>query len=309
MQRVIAENEALIARQMHFLENSPANADLSIRSASKYESPYDGDEDADEDSDGEQKLKHQLIDEISKRLESLTAENTILVEQRTLLHDELQLYQNELELRTQELQEVSNKLSEFESYVPPLKQSKQQAEKDRDIAASKAIHFSDLLGKTQAELETHQNELKDLKFKNNELENSLRQEIQAFNQYKMDVEKQGSECVLLAQKADERANQLKFQLNQKSIELETNQEILRKLRLEYTGTRQDAEGMVTVMGGLERQIAELTSKEEDLQITVKEWRVKVEDALCLKDQARYEFLQHDYFGFIVPYKDVSGITN
>ena len=42
----------------------------------------------------------------------------------------------------------------------------------------------------------------------------------------------------------------------KTVELDGANELIRKLRSEYQNTRQDAEGMLQVMGGLERQLNE-----------------------------------------------------
>ncbi len=50
--------------------------------------------------------------------------------------------------------------------------------------------------------------------------------------------------------------ELHLLLQQKAGELEAALDVVRKLRREYTGTRQDhAEGMLQVMTGLERQVA------------------------------------------------------
>mgnify|MGYP001216941675 CR=1 FL=1 len=63
------------------------------------------------------------------------------------------------------------------------------------------------------------------------------------------------------------------------------QDISRNLRREYQATRADAEGMLQVLTGLERQIADFTSREADFEKRMKESREALEVALAAKDQA------------------------
>ena len=49
-------------------------------------------------------------------------------------------------------------------------------------------------------------------------------------------------------------------LQAKTAELDATHDTVRKLRREYTSTRQDAEGMLQVMTGLERQVAEFSAR-------------------------------------------------
>ena len=60
--------------------------------------------------------------------------------------------------------------------------------------------------------------------------------------------------------------------------------MVRKLRREYQSTRQDAEGMLQVMSGLERQLAEYSSREEEVQRLARENKDRLEEALVLRDQ-------------------------
>ena len=60
--------------------------------------------------------------------------------------------------------------------------------------------------------------------------------------------------MVMAQKADDRAGTLKERLIVKTDEYESICEAMRGLKHEYAATREDAEGMVQVMAGLERQV-------------------------------------------------------
>ncbi|CAN0126190.1 unnamed protein product [Ectocarpus sp. 6 AP-2014] len=69
-------------------------------------------------------------------------------------------------------------------------------------------------------------------------------------------------------------------------EADINGDRARKLQRELDSTRRDAEGMLQVMSGMERQIADFSSREESTTSLAKESKQKVEDALLARDQAR-----------------------
>ena len=73
---------------------------------------------------------------------------------------------------------------------------------------------------------------------------------------------------------------------QKSQELDASADVIRKLRREYQSTRQDAEGMLQVMGGLEKQLSEYAAREEEVGRLAKECKEKMEEALLQRDQVR-----------------------
>jgi chromosome segregation ATPase len=117
-----------------------------------------------------------------------------------------------------------------------------------------------------------------------QLELYYKDEQTRFHDYKSQIEKEGIDCVKLAQRAEERAQELKTQLTAKTNEFETTQEVLRKLRREYQATRQDAEGMLQVMSGLERQVANYVSKEDEFHKLTRECKDKVEEAVSFREQ-------------------------
>ena len=262
----------------------------------------DNDDDIDDDDETPLGgLKEELVNELNERMEILMTENSLINEQKGLLVGELEAFQRELELRTQEFDEVSNKCMELESQTSQLQHLLQQTENDRDSAASKAIHFSENLGSVQAQFDTLKSDHHGLRKKCEQLERLLQEEKIKYQQYKAQVDKEGVDCVILAQRAEERAQELKNQLNNKTTEFESTQEILRKLRREYQSTRQDAEGMLQVMSSLERQVAEYTAKEEEVAALSRECTEKVEDALTVRDQVRVHRILIVYFEFILIY--------
>lgn len=59
---------------------------------------------------------------------------------------------------------------------------------------------------------------------------------------------------------------------------------MRKLRSEYKSTRQDAEGMLQVMTGMEKQLNEYSTREEQVAKLSAEAREKMEEAIMIKEQ-------------------------
>ena len=229
-------------------------------------------------------LKEELVNELNERLEILVTENTLMNEQKSLLVDELEAFQRDLDQRTRDCDELSKKCIELESYSSKYQHLFQQAEKDRDLAGKKAIHFSESLGSVQLQYDKLKEENIRLHRKTEQLQKFYEEEQLKFNEYKSSVEKEGIDCVKLAQRAEDRAQQLKNQLAVKTTEFENTQEVLRKLRREYQATRQDAEGMLQVMSGLERQVADYASKEEEFYKLTRECKDKVEESIILKEQ-------------------------
>ena len=230
-------------------------------------------------------LKEDLVHDLGERMEVLLAENALLTEQKRVLSEELDSFQHDLDQRTQQLDEGTQQLLATEPKLAHLQNALQQTEQDRDSAASKAISYSEALGKTQARLEVALSELNALRSHSVDLEKLYKQEQLDFHKYKFDMDRETLESMHLAQRAEERSNDLKSQLSSKAEELESTQETLRKLRREYQSTRQDAEGMVQVIGGLERQVSEFTATEVQNKAMLKQWQERMEEALFLRDQA------------------------
>lgn len=283
VQDVVRENEHLRGAGVSNTGTLEFKNTNNFQSSSASE---DHDDDIDDDETPLGGLKEELVNELNERMEILMTENSLINEQKGLLVEELEAFQRELDIRTQEFDEVSNKCIEFESKASQLQHLLQQTENDRDSAANKAIHFSESLGNVQAQFDTLKTDHHNLRKRSEQLDRLLHEEQIKYQQYKAQVEKEGVDCVILAQRAEERAQELKTQLNSKTAEFESTQEILRKLRREYQATRQDAEGMLQVMSSLERQVADYAAKEEEVAALSRECKEKVDDALTARDQVR-----------------------
>lgn len=109
---------------------------------------------------------------------------------------------------------------------------------------------------------------------------------QQVQQLTRQLEDDGLNAVRKLKLFEDRVKELQMQLLQKSQELENAQEVARKLRREYQSTRQDAEGMLQVMSGLERQLAEYSNRESEIERVATESKEKLEEAYVARDQVR-----------------------
>ena len=119
---------------------------------------------------------------------------------------------------------------------------------------TKALQYSEAYSKSQSDLDKLSTEYSLLQKQYIDLSKTHEDEITKFQSYKSGIEKESYECMVMAQKADDRAGTLKEKLAVKTDEYESICEVLRGLKHEYAATREDAEGMVQVMAGLERQV-------------------------------------------------------
>lgn len=255
-------------------------------------------------------LGSELINELYERVDILMAENALIVEQKALLAVELEGHTSDLAQRCQDLDHMAQKVSELELTSQQLRDQARQAQMDRNEAARQAVGYSDALGVAESELEVAQEQVRQWKAKNRDLEVGLSEAQKQSRDVRTQSEHQCVEAMRHLKVAEDRVRQLQVECMQKAQELESTQEVLRKLRREYQSTRQDAEGMcqsipsmlsayqdhnppvllcllkgmLQVMAGLERQIAEYSAREGEVQRLGRDAKEKVEEALSARDQ-------------------------
>lgn len=115
-------------------------------------------------------------------------------------------------------------------------------------------------------------------------EKQCHQYEQQVQQVTRQMDEEGLNTVRRIKMFDDRIKELQLQLLQKTQDLDNAQEVARKLRREYQSTRQDAEGMLQVMSGLERQLAEYSNREAEIERIATESKEKLEEAYVARDQ-------------------------
>ena len=230
-------------------------------------------------------INSEIVAEMNDRIDILMAENAALVDQKGNLVIEMEELQNELASRTSEVTALSERLTRTTVDLKTCAMQGVQAEKERDEAAKEAVAMSDALGRMDGEM------------------NNLREEMLLWQQKCTDAETtigdmkkevtnavEHSNASALAsmrrvKSSEDRIKEVQTQMMKKTAELESALELNRKLKREYQSTRQDAEGMLQVMSGLERQINEYSGREAEVEARDRKAREDVEVALTERDKA------------------------
>jgi hypothetical protein len=230
-------------------------------------------------------LNLELVSEMTERVEILMSENGLLVEQKLLLSVELDNHQNELMSRTSEITSLSQQLTKFKRDLNNEINKRKHSESDRDEAAGQAVGYSDALGRCENDIDILQSKLNLMEEKYNQSELNLNK-LNA--ESKKELENFDSELysnIKRTKLSEDRVKELHLSLLQKTKDLDISNELVRKLKREYASTRQDAEGMLQVMGGLERQVSAYSAREADVERIVRDSKEKLENSLTERDKA------------------------
>ncbi|CAM9212001.1 unnamed protein product, partial [Laminaria digitata] len=228
----------------------------------------------------------EMVGELNERINILMAENTVMADQTSAMAKELDTVHVEFEEREVQMAALTRALSEagmglrsMEEVVPRLEREKAHAEGELMKAVNAMSERESALSEVGEQLRESREEVRRCSAKLSELEaDRVALERQAENDADVTAER--------IRVAGHRITELQGLLAARGQEADSNGDTARKMQRELDATRRDAEGMLQVMSGMERQIAELSSREESTTSTARESKQKVEDALLARDQAR-----------------------
>jgi myosin protein heavy chain len=192
-------------------------------------------------------LNSELLAEMNERVDILMAENALLIEQKMKLSTAVDDLRQELSNRTNELAILVQRLNSTEESLNTTKGRLDQAERDREEAAGRAVGLSEELGNAKTNLDIMHEQLSVWQRKCSDAELALNEARKQLSLINTQAEDNNLLNMRRTKAAEERVRELHSQLSSKSQELEAALEIGRKLRREYQSTRQDAEGMLQVL--------------------------------------------------------------
>jgi chromosome segregation ATPase len=230
-------------------------------------------------------LSDDLYAELNERIEILMSENSLMVEQKTLLANELEAHQDELTQRTEEVAELSQVLKTNLKDLQACRQHIAQAEQDRDEASGKALQYSEAMAKAEVLAEDLKEKTVLAQARADGLDRDLREARATVKGLMNKAENEAQTGMRRMKAAEERIMELHSQLLHKTEELDAAQGVVRRLNREYQSARQDAEGMLQVMQGLERQVAAYADREKEVERVASENKSRIEDVLIARDQA------------------------
>lgn len=229
-------------------------------------------------------LTAEIIADLHEQMDVLRGENNLLMEQRGVLMTELEGHQAELERKAAEMAQLTQQLIAAVSDVQALSKRAEQAEKDRDAAAAQALSYSDVLGKAEIDQEALSEQVSILQQRLKESDGLVQEYKKQLRSVASKGEDDTSQSMKRIQDAESRVRELHGSLFSRTQELDSANEILRKLRSEYQTTRQDAEGMLQVMGGLERQLNEYAAREAEVNKREQLSREREDEVLTFREQ-------------------------
>ncbi|CAM9903980.1 unnamed protein product [Pylaiella littoralis] len=232
----------------------------------------------------------EMVGELNERINILMAENTVMADQArtytSAMAKELDAVHEEFEDREVQMAALAKALGEagvglrtLEERVPQLEREKAHAEGELMKAVNAMSEREAAVSEMGEKLRVSKEEARRLSVKVAEMEaDRAAMERQTENDADVTAER--------VRAAGQRITELQGLLAARGQEADVNGDRARKLQRDLESTRRDAEGMLQVMSGMERQIADLTSREESTASIAKESKQKVEDALLARDQAR-----------------------
>ena len=227
----------------------------------------------------------ETINELQEQLNVALKENEVLAEQVSLYESNLETTRGQLSERDAQLVAVSNNFDAAASALKQLKSSSDAVRVERDALQSELDGASKREADASVRLDRLQAEYNDAVTSTHKLEEQLRDHRKALTEV---TEKANRENEVLEKQAiaiAKRSKEIKGILAVKEGELETLRAQHASMKVEHDATRKDCEGMLKVMEGMERQIAEYATREEETVNLAKEAHDKVEKALVERDQA------------------------
>jgi chromosome segregation ATPase len=231
-------------------------------------------------------LNAELIAELREKNDILMDENALMAENKVIMSAQLDGIQTELASKTQENGDLSLKLSQMAAEHQHVLARLKQAEHDREEAARHAFDKGEGVSRAEIELEalsdrlaaaTHQLREKDIHLQD------VKKQLSALIARN---EEEGLVSMKRVKKAEDRVRELHGLLSTKTHELDSANDVVRKMRSELQSTRQDAEGMLQVMVGLERKLNDYGARESEVEQLAKDSKEKFEEALTIKEQVR-----------------------
>jgi chromosome segregation ATPase len=229
-------------------------------------------------------LSSEMMNQLQQQVKILMDENALLVEQKVVLSNELDKQQAQVEKQFNEINSLNGRIVDCQREIKESQQKALSFQYERDEAAKHALHCSDALGKAEQEIESLTEQLTLVKQKNKETEQEYQELKKQLKNMSLRYDEDGMTSLQKVKYAEDRVKELHLMISAKNQELENTNEVLRKLRSEYQSTRQDAEGMLQVMSGMERQSNEYASREETTNRLTSESRQKMEEAITIKEQ-------------------------
>ena len=203
-----------------------------------------------------------------------------------MLEREFEHYRIELGNRTNDVTLLTEQLSNITKEAHLIQAHLKQADSDREDATAQFMRISSNLSQTVSERDKLLKEVSSLEKQASSEESTISGLRKQLKELETKTEEIKVSYMRRTKIAEDQVRKFHSQLHQKSEELDLKDNENRKLQREYQATRQDAEGMLIVLQGLERQISEYACREIEFERRAKDNKEVVENALTVRNQAQ-----------------------
>jgi len=199
---------------------------------------------------------HHFLDttngDVEERLSILMEENSLLSEQNAILSKELESCQEEIFGREQNIITLTDSMTDAAMSMKSMEENVNSLSKEKMEAEDQIMMKNAELGQFQTMNGRIKNSLKENVAERNEL-------MVKIHDFKAELNSRENECDELSAKVSvslTRINEVSGKLAAKTMTADSMGEKLRRTTAELTTTRTDAEGMMAVMNGMEKQVSE-----------------------------------------------------
>ena len=199
---------------------------------------------------------HHFLDttngDVEERLSILMEENSLLSEQNAILSKELESCQEEIFGREQNIITLTDSMTDAAMSMKSTEENVNSLSKEKMEAEDQIMMKNAELGQFQTMNGRIKNSLKENVAERNEL-------MVKIHDFKAELNSRENECDELSAKVSvslTRINEVSGKLAAKTMTADSMGEKLRRTTAELTTTRTDAEGMMAVMNGMEKQVSE-----------------------------------------------------
>ena len=196
--------------------------------------------------------------DVEERFNILMEENSLMAEQNALLSNELERSQEEIMQReqniinlTQSMSDAAAAMQQLESEIATTQSEKKECEAALMMKTNECLSHEEVAKKAVADAKTASDKKNEVLISLEELRNDNKE-----------LDKECNDLAGKARLAASKMNNLNGKLSAKTIEVDRLSDSLRRATTELARVRNDAENMVSVMDGMEKQLTEFQSREE-----------------------------------------------
>jgi len=157
---------------------------------------------------------------------------------------------------------------------------------ERDNLEQRTLHSGDELSVAGARLEELNDELEELRRKTEELQSLVHTAQQERGDMDRTLEAETEALQEKILSSAKRISELQTKLSSKSQEADSAKQQIRAQRRDIEQLRKDSQGMVQLLGGMEKQLNEFASRESGTETLAAECRESAEKAIMDRDTAQ-----------------------